>query len=669
MKGSVALCTILVATVVLGSAAAATEWTRDPATPGDWFEPANWSLGVPGPGDSAGVRNGGTAVIADGDAASSYLGVGGIGSGTVQQAGGTNTVQYWIRVGAEGGGRGLYLLSGGHLSAGDARVGEGGPGSFTHTGGAFAATGELCVGRDTDGTYQLTGAAELTAATEAVGFSGPGLFVQSGGTNTVGAVLTLGTRNTAQGTYRLTGGALLADRVDVGSYGRGQFEHEGGTHTVSQYVYVGSRTRGTGTYELTSSVLQANRIYLGGMTDEQNITGHAGTGAFVQHSGTVALGHALYVGRDWHSQGSYDLVQGVLTSPEERIGDQSLGRMVQRGGVNTVTDYLAVGYHCGSDGTYELRGGSLWARVEKIAFGYMGVFLQTGGSNTVATDVLIGSSVHASGTYEISAGSLTTGGLILGVDGAATLAITGTPAGIAVGRELRFGPRGRLLAVPGSAIRMSGAAFANASTDAAALGGLANLTLIFEGGPAVSDTVEVAGRDFGPDPAGWADNFALHTLQLGGCAAGRVKLADAVDNQPAWEGDEALYAEELVMNPGAALDPAGLSLYYRNGGAPKRFFPGDANLDGAVNVLDLGALTNHYRETGRTWAEADFTGDGAVNVLDLGILANYYCSATSAGPGGLAPGGEPVPEPAALGVLLIGCLALARRGRPGRVRR
>ncbi len=86
---------------------------------------------------------------------------------------------------------------------------------------------------------------------------------------------------------------------------------------------------------------------------------------------------------------------------------------------------------------------------------------------------------------------------------------------------------------------------------------------------------------------------------------------------------------------------------------------GDANRDGAVNVLDLGALANHYRlPAGATWEDGDFNGDGAANVLDLGVLANNYRSG----------GGAPLPEPPVAGILLV-LLGGLRRTRAARARR
>ena len=80
-------------------------------------------------------------------------------------------------------------------------------------------------------------------------------------------------------------------------------------------------------------------------------------------------------------------------------------------------------------------------------------------------------------------------------------------------------------------------------------------------------------------------------------------------------------------------------------------WPGDANLDLTVDYLDLGALAGSYRQSGKTWAEGDFTGDGSVDYLDLGVLAGNYRS----GPTGY------VPEPLTLCLLALTWPLLRRR--------
>jgi len=103
---------------------------------------------------------------------------------------------------------------------------------------------------------------------------------------------------------------------------------------------------------------------------------------------------------------------------------------------------------------------------------------------------------------------------------------------------------------------------------------------------------------------------------------------------------------------------------------------GDANLDGAVDVGDLGALATSYGVTGgRSWVNGDFNRDGNVDVADLGALATNYGTQLAAGPAfdgstvavptALAAGGVAVPEPASLGVLVFGAIGLTRRHRRG----
>ena len=94
---------------------------------------------------------------------------------------------------------------------------------------------------------------------------------------------------------------------------------------------------------------------------------------------------------------------------------------------------------------------------------------------------------------------------------------------------------------------------------------------------------------------------------------------------------------------------------------------GDANNDGAVDVIDLGVLATNYDKTGLptsatdpfgagSWKLADFNNDGNVDVIDLGVLATNYDWIG-------APATSAVPEPITLSLLAAGALALIRRRR------
>jgi hypothetical protein len=112
----------------------------------------------------------------------------------------------------------------------------------------------------------------------------------------------------------------------------------------------------------------------------------------------------------------------------------------------------------------------------------------------------------------------------------------------------------------------------------------------------------------------------------------------------------------------------------------KYTYSGDANLDGKVDVLDLGALATHWQQSA-PWTGGDFDYNGSVDVNDLGLLAsNWQAGVTAvakptdgypwAFANALAALGLPnvaVPEPATLGLSVVGLFMLV--GRRRRMRR
>jgi probable HAF family extracellular repeat protein len=84
--------------------------------------------------------------------------------------------------------------------------------------------------------------------------------------------------------------------------------------------------------------------------------------------------------------------------------------------------------------------------------------------------------------------------------------------------------------------------------------------------------------------------------------------------------------------------------------------PGDANLDGRVDINDLTAVLSNYNQSvGMNWGTGDFTGSGTVDINDLTIVLAHYGQTA-----GTAIGGSfsAVPEPGALVLSLAGLVGL-----------
>ena len=162
---------------------------------------------------------------------------------------------------------------------------------------------------------------------------------------------------------------------------------------------------------------------------------------------------------------------------------------------------------------------------------------------------------------------------------------------------------------------------------------------------AINDSGEVVGRialtNGTYDAALWQNGTVtdLNKLYAGILPAGfTLNNATAIDDQ----GDIAGYGTDAADHTNQAF------VIY----APT---PGDANLDGRVDVNDLTIVLSHFGQTGATWAQGEFTGDGKVDVNDLTIVLSHFGQTVGASAGAPAA----VPEPCALALLAAGLLASA----------
>ena len=639
-----------------------------------------------------------------------YERVGYAGTGRFVQSAGSNTMEWYLQVGAEPGSDGTYELHGsGQLSAYQLHVGNEGVGRVVQTDGTCSVDSHFYLGKESGrGSYELEGGQVSAERIYVGGYGGyggwdgygDGRWIQTGGSAACEYLFILGFGN--ESSLELSGGEMTARHLRVTGTASAVVTHTGGMLWLTGLDYydgveLGDRGSQIGEYRLAGTgLLIAFNV----------LVGDSGSGRFVQTGGTCMVGGQFIVGFWDGGSGSYELGAGLLRARAEYIGYFGQGQFTQDGGANEVVQDLYIGWKERSgpgEGAYQLRGGSLSCPSVYVGYEGPGTFVQSGGLHA-AGSLTIG----PRGSYEYVGGTLQVRHR-LDVDGALALSAGGTQ--ISVGDSLRLGPGSSFSAVPDATIRMTGAAFATHSTDSAALAGLENLTLIFDGGSGVVGSFEVAGEDRGAMLAGWTDNFVLGTLTLGGATIGRLRLMDGFDNQQNGPENEALYVRDLVLDPGATLDLNGLRLYYLNGGDPKRLFPGDAtldgcvdgldyvpwsnnygsgpdvpgdaNLDGSVDGLDYIAWSNHYQQSGGL-EDGDFNGDGVVDGLDQVVWSNHYlltamglCDGDFTGDqivNGLdyilwsnnynaaCPGvPEAVPEPAALSLLALGGLALLRR--------
>jgi hypothetical protein len=127
------------------------------------------------------------------------------------------------------------------------------------------------------------------------------------------------------------------------------------------------------------------------------------------------------------------------------------------------------------------------------------------------------------------------------------------------------------------------------------------------------------------------------------------------------------YADNAVLNPvkssfgGQSVDATSLLIKYT--------YLGDTDLDGDVDVADLGTLATAWQTSG-VWSSGDFDYNGSIDVGDLGLLATNWQAGVgnplgpSLGDALLALGlpSVAVPEPGVLGALgALGILSLRRR--------
>ncbi len=141
---------------------------------------------------------------------------------------------------------------------------------------------------------------------------------------------------------------------------------------------------------------------------------------------------------------------------------------------------------------------------------------------------------------------------------------------------------------------------------------------------------------------------------------GRLTSSSADASHRLGYGDNALLNKASFA--GLSVDPTAVLIKYT--------WAGDANLDGQVDISDLGALATAW-QTSSVWTSGDFDYSGVVDISDLGLLATNWQRGVGAplGPSfdeALASVGLPlttVPEPSMAALLAFALAATTARSR------
>lgn len=402
---------------------------------GDLLDPANWLGGsLPTSADAAGISNGATVTLSDGDVTFGQFWIGQNGQGTATgsfvQTGGSITLVTGGVVGRQGTAVGSWEMTGGSLTTMDFRLGGGGASSTDPVG----SKGTMTVsGTDTlvnSNGYVGVGSAghgTLTLSNSAMWIHNGGTVFLVGGDNNNNPLNQAG----GTGILAVTSGASLMfsgsanlgigrNTSTVASTGNGTVILDGGEITMGTgTVNLGSRQGGTqlaGTGTLT--------VNSGNLTSNNGIKLNEGTGTINFNGGVAVIGG---ITKSWGSgTGTVNFNGTVIRAASGSSdffsynGTQGTGVLtlnIQSGGLKLDTNgnFVAITQNLGGEGALtKLGDGELALTAENF---YAGGTVVSGGTLAVWEGATLGFGgivVENGGTLDFDyAFSLTTAGLVL----------------------------------------------------------------------------------------------------------------------------------------------------------------------------------------------------------------------------------------------------------------
>ena len=338
------------------------------------------------------------------------------------------------------GGSGSYTLNNdGIVNAYNVLIGGSGTGTMTQSGTSTVNTTYMTMGfnQGTSGTYTLnSGTVNAYAAT--VGNYGSGFLTIGDGTDVASfnttTTLDVGAQQGGSGTVFQLANSTVNDDLIVGDAGSGTYTNTGAVHNVTGNAILGNQSTGNGTYTITDDTVnmttgQLKLAFAGTPGDSPGetpngalIVGNAGTGSFIQGTGTdaptVSVAGDVALGLQFGSNGTYNLNSGNLTVGGLMIvGAASTNDNVfsQTGGTVTITGFASSNslYAPVSSGAVPATSpGSLYVGGESVFDNGTGTYTLAAGNLNVAANLEVGFS--GTGTVNQSGGAVTAGYLDLG---------------------------------------------------------------------------------------------------------------------------------------------------------------------------------------------------------------------------------------------------------------
>ena len=476
----------------------------------------------------------------------------------------------------------------------------------------------------------------------------------------------------------------------------------------------------------------------GAWSDDVNWAGDVEPGtqdtAFINNGGTAVVSDGQSVetgfavmGGTAGTSGTLKVTGGYLrTNFDVRIGGNSLtvaggtGHMEQSGGeVYMNGGNFNVGIGPGSVATYDLSGGLLQVRTGTAGFivgnRTTGTMNQTGGDVFVRNPVAFAqvgrntATVAAGGTYDLSGGSLTAPSFFFGqTNGPAgnnTLNLSGTGALVTQTVAVRNANATNTFNFTGGTLTANSVEMPLTNNG----GNLSPATVFYNPNAAPGSAAEVITSQVGTTTFTGANPYTQSS-------SGRTTVditstghdVVAVGGAAALAGNLTVRSEEGFTPPSAVDNLAQYQVMTFESRSGTRFTsytgrdvnahltyvpvysetdlklvatePGDATLDGRVNLADFGRLRAGFGQAAAAgdFTQGDFNLDGTVNLADFGILRAHFNHTVNSGAFAPAAISEAdwavlsafeasvVPEPTAAALLALAAPALlARRRRRG----